>query len=526
MLKKIRIGTRSSKLAVWQAETVAKQFQWAGYETELVKIDSVGDHDQTSPLYRMGITGVFTKNLDTALLNGKVDVAVHSLKDVPTTLPEGIVQAAVLKRGDFNDVLVYKNFYEIFSKNHSVIATGSLRRKAQWLHRYPNHQVVGLRGNINTRLEKLAKNDWDGAIFAFAGLKRLDLLPENYLKLDWMVPAPAQGAVMVATLEKNTEIIEVCKEHLNHSETEICTNIEREFLRVLEGGCSAPVGALAVLRENTIKFKGVVFSPDGTKIMEYSREENLPKAKGLGRLAAENLIERGARKIMRSVPVSEKRINLIATKSLSMRQTEVLSSDIALFMHDFIKIKHSRLKPVVVKNELEHVIFTSQNAVTALLSNFPAEELKFKNIYCVGRKTRRLIKKQIGDVTHMAQSAEELAQFLIDKGVKKATFFCGERRLDTLPDLLEKHDVELDEVVCYKTLPTPKKFDAQYQGVLFFSPSAVESFLLENEPADLTAFCLGETTAKEARKHFKKVEVAKIPLTSSLLEKVNEIFSN
>ena len=526
MSEKIRIGTRSSDLALWQAETVAKQFKWAGYEVEIVKIDALGDHDQTRPLYRMGITGVFTKNLDAALLNGKIDVAVHSLKDVPTSLPEGIVQAAVLKRGDFNDVLVYKNFYEIFSKSQAVIATGSLRRKAQWLHRYPNHQVVGLRGNVNTRLEKLKKNDWDGAIFAFAGLKRLDLITDDYLKLDWMVPAPAQGAVMVATLEQNTEIIEVCKEHLNHVETEICTNIEREFLRVLEGGCSAPVGALAVLREDTVKFKGVVFSPDGTKTMEYSREEKLPKAKGLGRLAAEYLIERGARKIMRSVPVSEKKINLIATRSLSMRQTEALSSDIAIFMHDFIKIQHARLKPAVVKNSLEHVIFTSQNAVTALLGNFPAGELRFNNIYCVGRKTKRMIKNQLGEVKHMEQSAQQLAHYIVEKGIKKVTYFCGENRLDTLPDILKDHGVDVEEVVCYKTLLTPKKFDTQYDGVLFFSPSAVESFLLENDAADLTAFCLGDTTAKEAWKHFKKVEVAKIPLASSLIDKVNETFSN
>ena len=205
MDKIIRIGTRSSDLALWQANTVAQQLQHLGHETEIVKIDSIGDIVLDRPLYELGITGVFTRNLDVALLNGDIDIAVHSFKDVPTLFPEGIVQGAILKRGDFNDVLVLKNDENFFTLDTAIIATGSLRRKAQWLYRYPHHQITGLRGNVNTRLQKLEDNDWDGAIFAAAGLKRLKLLPEKeeFIKLDWMVPAPAQGAVMVAVFAKN-----------------------------------------------------------------------------------------------------------------------------------------------------------------------------------------------------------------------------------------------------------------------------------------------------------------------------------
>ena len=131
MKKVIRIGTRSSELALWQAETVEKILQNNGHKTEIVKIDTLGDQDQSKPLYQLGITGVFTKNLDTALLNKRIDIAVHSFKDVPTLLPESIVQAAVLQRGNYNDVMIYKEFYNFFTNDHAVIATGSLSRKAQ-----------------------------------------------------------------------------------------------------------------------------------------------------------------------------------------------------------------------------------------------------------------------------------------------------------------------------------------------------------------------------------------------------------
>ena len=172
------------------------------------------------PLYELGIVGVFTRNLDIAMLKGDIDIAVHSLKDVPTVLPEGIVQAAVLERASYNDILVWKDNVEFLSSQTATIATGSLRRKAQWLNRSPDHTIVGLRGNVNTRLQKLNDNDWNGAIFAAAGLQRIKKLPKNHTNLSWMVPAPAQGVIMITALADDAEILEVCKQ-LNHKETEI-----------------------------------------------------------------------------------------------------------------------------------------------------------------------------------------------------------------------------------------------------------------------------------------------------------------
>jgi len=525
-MRVIKIGTRSSQLALWQANTVASQLNHLGHKTEIVKIDSLGDVVLNKPLYELGITGVFTKNLDIALLEEKIDIAVHSFKDVPTKLPEGIVQAAILKRGNFNDVLVLKSDEHFFANETAIIATGSLRRKAQWLYRYPNHSITGLRGNVITRLKKLDENDWDGAIFALAGLSRLDLLPENHIKLDWMVPAPAQGAVMVAALGKNEELLAICKE-LNHEETETCVTIERKFLQVLEGGCTAPIGALAVIKEEEIKFRGVLFSPDGKNKIEFSKTVAVNNATDLGEFAANYILDRGGKKLMREEINIEKEILVYSTKNLSTDQSNSLSSTIGVSMSDFITVRSNRLKPVVVKNPIKNVIFTSQNSVEALLENFIPSELDFTNIYCVGRRTKRLIEKKIGKVTHVENSAEQLANYLeSDFKDSEITFFCGNKRRDDLPTILTKKGITVNEVECYQTSLTPRKLEEKYNGIIFYSPSGIESFLVENKASDTVAFCIGETTGAEAKKHFRNVIISEQSTVESVIKSVNEYFQD
>ena len=261
MNKTIRIGTRDSELALWQAHTVQKKLNDLGYKTEIIAVKSQGDILLDKPLYELGITGIFTKTLDIAMINGQVDIAVHSMKDVPTALPKGIVQAAVLERANVLDILVHKGNPDF--SNENTIATGSLRRQAQWLNRYPNHSVVDLRGNVNTRLQKLHDNNWNGAVFAAAGLERINIKPENFIDLDWMIPAPAQGAMVVVAMGNDNFCLDAVSE-LNDIEAEVCTHIERQFLKTLEGGCTAPIGAIATLTDNDdIIFKGVLLSLDG-----------------------------------------------------------------------------------------------------------------------------------------------------------------------------------------------------------------------------------------------------------------------
>ena len=299
--KTIRIGTRDSELALWQAHTVQKQLQDLGYKTEIVAVKSDGDIILDKPLYELGITGIFTKTLDIAMINGKVDIAVHSMKDVPTALPKGIVQAAVLERANVLDILVYKGDLS-FLENNATIATGSLRRQAQWWNKYPTHSVVDLRGNVNTRLQKLKDNDWNGAVFAAAGLERINLKPKDFINLDWMIPAPAQGAMVIVAMENDNFTIDAVSQ-LNDIETEICTHIERQFLKTLEGGCTAPIGALAKYNEeeDTIDFKGVLLSIDGKQKLEIDKKVDISEWKKLGFNSAQEILENGGTALMAKI---------------------------------------------------------------------------------------------------------------------------------------------------------------------------------------------------------------------------------
>ncbi len=298
MSKVIRIGTRDSQLALWQANTVKNQLEKQGYKTQLLPVKSDGDLLLDKPLYELGITGIFTKTLDVAMLRGEIDIAVHSMKDVPTSLPKGMVQAAVLPRANVQDILVHKGID--FLNSAGTIATGSLRRKAQWLNRYPNHHVVDLRGNVNTRLQKLKDNAWHGAIFAAAGLQRINLTPKNHISLDWMLPAPAQGAMLVVAMEEDNYSLEALST-LNHKSTEICTRIERDFLRTLEGGCTAPIGALVKISNNELIFKGCLFSLDGKQKIEIEKRIAPEQADGFGILCGEEVLQNGGKRLMEEI---------------------------------------------------------------------------------------------------------------------------------------------------------------------------------------------------------------------------------
>lgn len=308
MDKIIRIGTRESQLAVWQANTVKDLLSQNGYKAELVYIKSEGDTDLKTPLYEIGVQGIFTRALDIALLNDEIDIAVHSMKDVPTIMAKGIAQAAVLPRASYKDLLVMKGdkvshtseVWDIFRPDTAVIATSSIRRKAQWLNRYPNDRIENLRGNVNTRLRKVAESDWHGAIFAAAGLERIGLRPENAVELDWMLPAPAQGAIIVVAKESNIYCMEACA-HFHDMNTALCTAIERDFLRALLGGCSTPISALAKVDGGEVVFEGNILSKDGKQKKEVKKKALINQASGLGSEAANELLANGGQEILNGI---------------------------------------------------------------------------------------------------------------------------------------------------------------------------------------------------------------------------------
>lgn len=292
----IRIGTRNSPLAMWQAKEVEQKLQNLGYETVLVPVLSSGDKNLNQPLYSLGITGVFTKDLDIALLNNEIDIAVHSLKDVPTILPQNIEVSAVLERDFPQDVLVRKSS----SKNKDLaelkIATSSLRRRAFWSEKFPNTQFSDIRGNVQTRLKKLEEGDFDATLFSLAGIKRMEMELE-YEMLDFMISAPSQGVVAISSRVDDVKTKAILQK-INHKTTQICVEIERNFLRTLEGGCTAPIGAIAVFEENKIKFSGRLNSLDGSKTISVVEEFEYDESENYGKKFAEFVLENGGKEMM------------------------------------------------------------------------------------------------------------------------------------------------------------------------------------------------------------------------------------
>ena len=288
----LKIGTRGSDLARFQANLVKQKLAEIGLESQIVIIRTKGDEIQNRSLQSLG-TGIFTKALDDALINGTIDVAIHSMKDVPTVLFPSLCEFAVLERGDDGDVLVVND------PSSHLVATGSIRRKAQWLRRYPKDVVADLRGKGETRIEKVKRSNWKGGIFAKAGLVRLNrhLDLDESMDLDWMIPAPAQGAIVVIGRSGERTLQERVYQ-LNHHESSLAVAIERTFLNTLEGGCAAPIGARAVVSGNHVKFVGCLTAPDGQKEARIERE-SMDGSPELGAMWADQLLDEGGREIMR-----------------------------------------------------------------------------------------------------------------------------------------------------------------------------------------------------------------------------------
>lgn len=295
----IRIGTRNSPLALWQAREVARNLQNSNYKTEITPIISSGDKNLDQPLYAMGITGVFTKDLDIALLNKEVDIAVHSLKDIPTQLPENLEIIAYLKRDFPQDVLVRNSKSKDKPLNELKIATSSLRRRAFWLKEFPNAEFVDIRGNVQTRLQKLEDGLADATMFSLAGPQRLGLQLE-YEELPFMLSAPSQGVVAVVGHKDNAEINSILRE-LNEKETQKCVETEREFLKTMEGGCTAPIGAFAEIQNGKMRFVGRLCSLDGKNCIETDDIFEVDENKNHGEEIANQVLNNGGREIMAEI---------------------------------------------------------------------------------------------------------------------------------------------------------------------------------------------------------------------------------
>ena len=308
----LRVGTRGSALALWQTERIRELLAAAGHDTERVEIRTTGDMVQGVPLARIGSVALFTRQIDEAMLAGRIDLAVHSLKDLPTELSRGIVIAAVAEREDSRDALVARETIRWGDlPRGATVATSSLRRRAQLLHARPDLQVADVRGNVDTRLARLDREEgWAAMLLAAAGLLRLGLghrIGER-LPPDLMLPAPGQGALAVTARADDAAAIAAARAVVHHGPTAIAVSAERAFLGRLEGGCQVPVAAQATLHpaggDRELRLQGRVISLGGERIaqgLERGAVRSPEEAERLGVLLAERLLGEGAAGILAEV---------------------------------------------------------------------------------------------------------------------------------------------------------------------------------------------------------------------------------
>ena len=298
-MKKIVIATRASDLALWQAYYIRDILNknYPQITVELNKIVSNGDKVLDKPLALIGGKGHFTKELEDEMLVGNADLAVHSLKDVPTFIPDGLELAAITKRQDQSDVFLSHKFKTLDDlPQGAVVGTTSLRRRMQLLAKRPDLKVKDLRGNVNTRLRKLKEGQYDAIILAWIGLHRLDLLKDipytQKLSLDMMIPPMGQAALGIEIVSSNEKVREIAKS-LNDADTFLCTKIERDFISKIGAGCSAPVACNATIQKDIVSLRIMIGYPDGTNIVQKNITQSKEHCENIGNALANMMIDEG-----------------------------------------------------------------------------------------------------------------------------------------------------------------------------------------------------------------------------------------
>jgi hydroxymethylbilane synthase len=301
---KIRIGTRGSKLALWQAYFVEEKLKAAGAETEIVTIKTMGDKILDVAIAKIGSKGVFTEEIEEQLLAGTIDIAVHSAKDLQSSLSDAFELISFSERELANDVLVSTNTKVSLNDRDLVIGTSSTRRVATLKNLYPHIKTVPIRGNLQTRIRKMEEGDCQALLLAYAGVHRMgyENMIASYLSFDEFIPAVGQGSVAIEVhIRLSDEKKAFVRRALNHEQTEICLLTERAFLKTIDGGCSIPVFGMATLSENEISMTGGVISLDGQKSIRKTVKGPLTAAKAIGEKLAQEVLTSGGKEILQTI---------------------------------------------------------------------------------------------------------------------------------------------------------------------------------------------------------------------------------
>ncbi len=540
MDRTIRIGTRGSQLALYQANVVKEELEkkFPGNLFQIVVIKTKGDKILDVPLSKIGDKGLFTKELETAMFENEIDMAVHSLKDLPTRFPEGVVLGAVLKRGEVRDALIStskRTLKDLTSAD--VIATSSLRRKAQLLRINKDFKIVEIRGNVNTRIRKMEEGYCTVMVMAGAGLTRLGM--ENYISElidpELMIPACSQGTIAIE-IRGNDPVIAGIVGAINDQNTLIATEAERAFLRTLEGGCQIPVGSYSRIIGAKFELTGFISSINGEEFLTEKREGPLDQAVELAVQMAESLQNKGGREILEAIridnPFDIKELPLSGKIFISTRAAEtgdtlpdlLAAQGATVFPLPMIEIKPAALKPEEVA-DIKHLssydwlFFTSRNGVVhffkQLIDLTGSSELPGAlKIAAVGSKTAFELEYYGYSPTFTGKehgSSEFVAEFrnAFQPVNQKILLSLGNLADDTLKTQLGAEN-QVDRVDVYETCQ-PKQADpsvlkriaeGQYDMILFTSPSTFvhfSSFVDKKVLVDLKIGSIGTATSKAIR---------------------------
>lgn len=502
----IKLASRTSALALFQTEAVIDELRAVGISGSLVPVKTKGDKDQHTALQHLGQTGIFTKAIDDAILEGTADVGVHSLKDYPTAIPKGLALLAVLPRDGYLDAFIPG------TSTHAptTLRSGSPRRKAQWLRRHPEHAFQDLRGNMDTRLAKIRKSG--GGIVSAPGLERLGMLPEDAEVLDWMVPAPAAG--VMAIIGRDDAQLKSIFAKINHETTLRQATVERDFMAAVEGGCASPLGALCTGDGDTWNFTGVLLSEDGTEEIRVTRTVQPEDWQRAGSACAQELLDQGGATLMARIKATQP-LDVLCLKEISSEERALaLEQGVKLHDVDVLKLVPKTFR---VRNSTLFMVGSSFGAQQLLSVH---EQLPEVGI-CIGNKAHQELRKAgYNGVLHVLNSSAEALQFIQGHQLRDITYYGAAQTSVTW----EEHGIH--HVVTYINTPSePRLARQQWDAIAAFSPLGVKSVNAHNAfPKNTPVVTIGPTTLNACKSYgFFNAAPADSPTIDSMIDALKRL---
>ena len=500
----IKLASRTSTLALFQTEAVQSALSSIGIESELVPVQTKGDKDQHTALQNLGQVGIFTKAIDDAVLDGRADVGVHSLKDYPTGIPEGLALLAVLPRDGYYDAFIPG------TNSTDPLLSGSPRRKAQWLRKYPTDHFADLRGNMDTRLAKIRRSA--GGIVSAPGLERLGMLPEDAQILEWMVPAPAAG--VMAVIGRDDQRLKDVFAQINHIDTFRQSRVERDFMAVVEGGCASPLGALCVSKGAQWHFQGVVLSADGKREVRVEKEFAPGNWATAGKEFAKEVLESGGAEIMAEIKAAQP-LDILCLKEINAAQREQ-ALNMGVKLHDLAVLKLDA-KPFQVMDSTFFIVASAFGADRLV----PQIQQLPQNALIIGSKAAERLQSSgyTGSISTFETSLE-LIEFVKQNKLRDIIYYGAMRSSQDWEALGIKH------VITYTNSPSEPRLARQtWDGIAAFSPMGVASAVKYNKfPKSTPIIAIGPATLEACRKHgFSAAKTATDPSFESLLKALKDL---